>query len=396
MDPILRYVLLLAPACLLYWAAVPARHRPTFLLLLSLGFIGSFGVPEAAYIFANVLGVWWLSRGMTKEAPKEARRRLLHLALFWLIGTLVFFKYTTLTLEALFGPGAPDTWIPRIVIPLGLSYVAFRLIHYVVERYRGKVPDSSFAEFAAYVLFFPTFVAGPVERFPAFHKQTALHKGFDAADLEIGLGRILRGAFRKIVIADNLLPWFWPTLTSPAEHTLGEIGLATYALAIFTYMDFGGYTDIAVGASRLFGYRMVENFDHPYFKPNIAEYWRSWHMSLYSFIRDYFFLPFFGRSRNQFVMSCGVVLTMTVFMLWHEGNLPFLLLGIYHGTAIALWNQFQLFKQTRPRLRRFMASVPVKSLSTFATFNFVAFGILFFTFDWLELKSVVLRLFGAS
>lgn len=396
MDQIFRFSFLLVPACLLYWSVVPRRHRATYLLLLSLGFIASFGVPEGAYITANVVGIWWLSRGISKDAPKPAKRRLLQFGLAWLIGTIVFFKYTTLTLETLFRPNSPDTWIPRIVIPLGLSYVIFRLIHYVVERYRGKVPESTFSEFAAYVLFFPTFIAGPVERFPAFQRQTAAHKDFDLEDLNLGLYRILRGAFRKIVVADNLFLWYWPVLSAPGQHSIGQIVLAVYAMAIYAYMDFGGYTDMAIGVSRLFGYRMIENFNHPYFKPNIAEYWRNWHMSLYGFIRDYFFLPLFARSRSQLVMSFGVILTMVVFMLWHEGNIPFLLLGVYHGTAIALWNQFQIYKQKRPHLRRFMARLPVTVLSTVLTFNFVAFGILLFTFELAELKQIVLRLAGLA
>jgi D-alanyl-lipoteichoic acid acyltransferase DltB (MBOAT superfamily) len=400
MDPIFRYALLLIPACLAYWAVVPRRWRPAWLLLLSLGFVASFGLSDGAYVAGNVVFVWLLSRGLTKDAPARSRRRLLQWLLAWLVGNIVFFKYATLALSALFRAGpdgaTPADWVPRILIPLGLSYVIFRLVHYVVERYRGKVPESTFSEFAAYVLFFPTFVAGPVERFPAFHRQTAARKDFELSDLNVGVARILRGAFRKIVVADNLALWMWPALESPDEFAPGRLVLSVYALAIFAYMDFGGYTDIAVGVSRLFGYRMIENFNHPYFKPNIAEYWRNWHMSLYGFIRDYFFLPFFARSKSQLVMSLGVVLTMVVFMLWHEGNLPFLMLGVYHGVAIATWNQFQVFKRARPRLRAFMDSWPITALSVAVTFHFVAFGILFFTFELDELLSVVRRLFGVG
>ena len=313
--------------------------------------------------------------------------------LIWLVGSLCTFKYFNQLVD--FGTSmwarmdmAPiiEGTIPRLAMPLGLSYVVFRMIHYTVERYRGRAPDSGFVDFGSYVLFFPTFLSGPVERFPAFHKQTEAQKRFDVNDINYGLFRIVSGLLKKFLAADPLGKLVLPVLKSPLTHGISTTWAALYGLAWQVYMDFSGYTDLALGVSRLFGYKVMENFNLPYFKPNLAEMWRNWHISVYSFIRDYFFFPFFGVRASFLKMQLGVILTFVVFMVWHEGSWRFLALGLYHGLGMVTWNVFQQLKRKNPSLRDLINHKDLKPLHTFFAFSFFGFGFVFF---FLDVKAVV-------
>ncbi|MDH3285379.1 MAG: hypothetical protein OEQ13_11605, partial [Acidobacteriota bacterium] len=261
-----------------------------------------------------------------------------------------------------------------------MSYITFRMIHYVVEVYRGKAHASSFADFASYVLFFPTYISGPVERFPAFHKQTAAEKDFDLADVNQGLYRIVSGIVKKVA-GDTLAPYVVPILAAPTEASPWVLLLAVYGLAIKVYLDFSGYTDIALGISRLFGYKIMENFNWPYLRKNIALFWRNWHISVYSFIRDYFFFPFFGRHPSTLKTSIGIFCTMLVFMLWHEASWRFVMLGVYHGAGLVAWQLTQELKRTSPALRRVLGAKAMVPVSTLLTFSFVSFSMLVFDYD---------------
>jgi alginate O-acetyltransferase complex protein AlgI len=267
------------------------------------------------------------------------------------------------------------------------------MIHYVVEVYRNKAPAGSFVDFANYVLFFPTFLAGPVERFPKFHAQTTDKGAFNLSLFNDGLLRILSGIGKKFIVADYLRGLVMPMLSSPEDHGRYLIILAVYGLAIQIYMDFSGYTDMALGVARLFGYKIMENFNYPYFKKNIALFWRNWHISVYSFIRDYFFFPLFGYKASTIKIYLGVFCTMLVFMLWHEGSLNFFLLGVYHGLGLVVWNLYQELKRKYAFLRRKKESQPGRWVSTFVTFTFVSFGFVIFMFDIRAIGRILNQIF---
>jgi alginate O-acetyltransferase complex protein AlgI len=395
MENLFRYLIFLVISILAYWSLLPSKWRPSFLLAISLLFIALFSFQYIPY-FLILIGLVYIA-GLYIE--KGGRKKLLLiLILIWLIGNLCFFKYNELFSRVIVEFGSPffstpKSELPALLLPLGISYIIFRCIHYIVEVYRRKVPRGSFIHFALYVLFFPTFLAGPVERFQRFHTQTMEMKGPDLSSINQGLFRILLGIAKKFVLADNLIRWIIPALQSPESYPRLLVLLFIYGTAIQVYLDFSGYTDMALGVARLFGYLIMENFNRPFFQRNIALFWRNWHISVYSWIRDYFFFPLFGYRASTLKIYIGIFLTMVVFMLWHKGSLNFLILGVYNGLGLVLWQFFQEIKRRFPAVRRGASKPFFHPVSIFLTFNFVSFGFLVFFFDLSHVYKIFVKLF---
>jgi D-alanyl-lipoteichoic acid acyltransferase DltB (MBOAT superfamily) len=395
MENLIRYLIFLVMSILAYWFLLPSKWRPPFLLAISLLFIALFNVQYIPYFLIHIGLVYIAGLYIEKGGRKK---HLLILILVWLIGNLCFFKYGELLFRAIVEFGSPffptpKGKLPTLLLPLGISYIIFRCIHYIVEVYRKKAPRGSFIHFALYVLFFPTFLAGPVERFQRFHTQTLGIKGPDLSNVNQGLFRILLGVAKKFVLADHLARWIIPALQSPESYPRLIVLLFIYGTAIQVYLDFSGYTDMALGVARLFGYQIMENFNRPFFQRNIGLFWRNWHISVYSWIRDYFFFPFFGYRASTLKIYLGIFLTMVVFMLWHKGSLNFLILGIYNGLGLVLWQFFQEIKRRFPAVRRWVAKPFFNPVMVFLTFNFVSFGFLVFFFDLSHVYKIFIQLF---
>jgi alginate O-acetyltransferase complex protein AlgI len=395
MESRFGYLIFLVISVLVYWFLLPSKWRPPFLLAINLLFTALFSFQYIPYFLIHIGLVYIAGLRMEKGGRKKL---LLILTLIWLIGNLCFFKYGELLFRAIVEFGSPFFFTPRIelpayLLPLGMSYIIFRCIHYIVEVYRKKVPRGSFIHFALYVLFFPTFLAGPVERFQRFHSQTLDMKEPDLSSINQGLFRIFLGMAKKFILADNLARWIIPALHSPESYPRFLVLLFIYGTAIQVYLDFSGYTDMALGVARLFGYRIVENFNRPFFQESIAQFWRNWHISVYSWIRDYFFFPLFGYRASTLKIYIGIFLTMVVFMLWHKGSLNFLILGIYNGSGLVLWQLFQEIKRKYPAIRRWASKPFFNPVSIFLTFNFVSFGFLVFYFDLSHVYKIFIKLF---
>jgi len=368
------YPLLLLAAVPVYWFVLRREWRSLFLAALSLGFVAAHGTALACRLAAMAAAAYLCAQAMRRMPPAAGRTAILLTAVAALAADLFFRKWS--------GPGYSGALVSSrpAIIPLGLSYVTFRLVHYIVESYRDRAPRSSFAGFLSYVLFFPTFLAGPVERFERFHAQTVAAEP-DLRQVNYGLARIALGMLKKAFLADGLARLTLPVLRAPAEHPPAWALLGVYALALQVYLDFSGYTDIAVGSARLFGYRIVENFDRPFLQPNIARFWRSWHISVSTFIRDYFFLPLFGYRASALKLYLGLVAAMVVFHLWHGFSSNYLLLGLYHGLGLAGWRMFQELQSRHAGLKRLMACRAAESFSVLATFTFVSLGMVLFVCD---------------
>jgi len=198
---------------------------------------------------------------------------------------------------------------------------------------------------------------------------------------------------KKVGAADPLLSLVMPVLRAPAAFSRGVVVSSIYGLAVQVYMDFSGYTDLALGVSRLFGYKIMENFNLPYFRPNLAEVWRNWHISVYSFIRDYFFFPLFAVRGSALKLHVGIFLTFVVFMIWHDGSLRFLALGVYHGVGMVIWNLFQLLKRKSPSASQLISHPDLGPLHTFIAVSFFGFGFIFFVLEMAEVRALMLRFF---
>jgi alginate O-acetyltransferase complex protein AlgI len=263
------------------------------------------------------------------------------LAMTATIGVLAVYKYGALlggTVQQLAGFLGNRTLpsFPALVLPLAISFFTFEFVHYVIDARRGLLPEHRFEDFLAFMLFFPTMVAGPIKRFQKFQPQVAAARA-DAGAVSDGIMRITVGLAKKIVIADTLYPMtaLLRTTAGVAGARPAEIVVALLAFSAQIYMDFSGYSDIAIGSARLFGIRVPENFSWPYLRRNIAEFWRHWHMSLTSWITDYVYKPLGGNRSGLARTALNVLLAMAVSGLWHGAQWHFLVWGLYHGVLLA-------------------------------------------------------------
>lgn len=370
-----------------YWLA-PAVARIPILLGASLVFyMWAFPV-HAAVLGVLGLGTWLVGRRLG-ERPDSAL--LLGWSVAAIVAVLALFKYSDMAAQtasiALAAAGVPALELPRIVAPLGISYATFGLIHYLVEIRRGHATPARPLEFALYVFFFPTIVSGPIKRYPEFladMRQPVARLA--ASDVGTGLTRILMGLFKKVVLADLLMVWVTPLTTSPVKQRPLVLLVAVYAYAFVIYLDFSGYSDMAIGIARLFGYRILENFDHPYLRRNLSQFWRHWHISLTRFITENVYIPLGGNRKGTVRTALNTMASMLVSGLWHGAAWHFVLWGGVHGAGMVVQRWWQVFVEqvmaparTRtPAISRVVDSRPAawtsQALSTALTFNFVSFA----------------------
>jgi D-alanyl-lipoteichoic acid acyltransferase DltB (MBOAT superfamily) len=287
---------------------------------------------------------------------------------------------------------------------LGFSYIAFRLIHVLRDRQMGRLPALSLPEFATYVVFFPALAAGPIDRAERFAKD--LRDDFSLTQDETLLAgqRLFLGLFKKFVVADTLALLALNDALATQVRTAGWMWIVVYAYTFQIYFDFSGYTDIAIGTARLTGIRLPENFAAPYSKPNLTQFWNSWHMSLTQWFRSYFFNPFNRWIRGfKTIPAWGMILigqtaTMLLIGLWHGITLNFIFWGLWHGAGLFLQNRWSEFVRTHyPDLGGDARLRPVLQIGgILLTFHFVALGWVFFALSDPSLSWQVFgKLFGA-
>ena len=277
-----------------------------------------------------------------------------------------------------------------ILIPLGISYFTFKLIHYAIEVARGNIKDRSPWQFLCWVFLFPTYSAGPIERFDHFLASQDSQLRLEA--IAEGLARIIYGLIKKFFIAEMLLgAWY----TQSAGASLLKSGISTprlWGLAVasylWLYMDFSGYCDIAIGAVRLFGIRIMENFDWPVFSPNIGAFWKRWHMTLAGWCQSYIYMPVLGLTRSTVL---ALYATFVVIGLWHVGSLPWLAWGLYNATGLYVFSVWMRFR--RQRKWTALDKAPWKFIGVPITFLFVSAGEVL-TFGCVKSGSDMLRLFA--
>jgi alginate O-acetyltransferase complex protein AlgI len=370
---------------------LPARFRTPMLVVASYVFY-IFGNPtDSLVLLLLTVAVWQV--GKRVRAAAEAGERERATARGWLAGgvtglvlVLGVYKYTgfvAVTLDAFihrFTSMSPVP-IPVIVAPLGISFITFMLIHYLVEMYRNEAPAPTFVEFALYASFFPTVTNGPIKRYPEFQRDLKAGPRVKPDEMAYGIGRIMVGLFKKFVIADAMNPIYLPLLT-PHLHDWRVLAVAMYAYAFKIFFDFAGYSDIAIGTSRMLGFKIMENFDWPYIRRNLASFWDHWHMSLTRFITDYIFIPLGGSRRSRWRVALNTLVAMGISGLWHGAAWHFVAWGLYHAVGLIALRWYKEFeghlKSRYPALERLALNKPFSwasyGVSLVITFNFVVFG----------------------
>jgi D-alanyl-lipoteichoic acid acyltransferase DltB (MBOAT superfamily) len=287
---------------------------------------------------------------------------------------------------------------------LGFSYVAFRLLHTVIDRRAGRLPAVTLVEYMNYVIFFPAFSAGPIDRFERFQRDFAqpMELG-QAGRVDAGI-RLFGGLFKKFIIADTLA---WIALNEKFAldvRSAGWMWVLLYAYSLMIYFDFSGYTDIAIGLGKILGVQLPENFDAPYLKPNLTRFWNSWHMTLTQWFRSYFFNPLTRSLRSARVplplpltILVAQVATMAMIGLWHGVTMGFFYWGLWHGVGLFLQNRWSEWMRTHApawSITPWGTSV-LQYSGILLTFHYVTLGWLFFFLPDPALAwKVMLKLFG--
>lgn len=378
----LPYTLFVIAVFIIYWFLTPAALRSYVLLTASFGLLLYLFPAHTLLILAAASSVYlageWVARG--KSVGKKA---VFTLSVLGVLGMLAYYKYLPLIVQTFndinqWAGRSARLEVPEQAIPIGISFFTFRFVHYLVEMKRGNIQSRGYFKFLLYTFFFPIMTAGPIERYGRFESQREEIRGFQWENVAEGLPRILLGLFKKIVLADSIA-FLAGDLSSPDLSDTAYL-LAVYSYALKIYFDFSGYSDIAIGMGRLFGFRLMENFNAPYLQRNISLFWKSWHMSLTGWFRDYLFIPL-GGSRvppGRTVFNTLVVMAATG--IWHGAAWHFMAWGLYHAIGLLILRFYNLLIAVHLS-DRFKRSRTATAMSVALTFHFAAFGWVFFVND---------------
>ena len=315
------------------------RHRAQNVLLLvaSYFFYGCWDWRFLSLIFASTVVDYLCGIRMSEAGSARSRRAYLLLSLATNLGMLGVFKYFGFfgeSLVALLGTVGlePDVRFVQIILPVGISFYTFQTLSYTIDIYRGQLaPTRDFLNFAVFVAFFPQLVAGPIERAAHLLPQVEKARRITYDMVREGAWLILLGYFKKVVLADNLAPFSQQMFDHPDRaHGLAVL-VGVYAFALQIYGDFSGYSDIARGISRLMGFDIMLNFRMPYLATNPSDFWRRWHISLSTWLRDYLYIPLGGNRGGTWRTYRNLMLTMLLGGLWHGAAWHFVAWGAFHG-----------------------------------------------------------------
>lgn len=318
-----------------YWllASKGVKVQNLLLLIASYVFYGWWDYRFLSLIIFSSIVDFWVGKKMGAAKEEVSRRRYLYLSLFTNLGLLGFFKYYNFFIDSfvdaftLMGQSI-DPGRLSIILPVGISFYTFQTLSYSIDIYRKKLtPTADPVSFFAYVSFFPQLVAGPIERATNLLPQFMQERKFTYAAGADGMRQILWGLFKKVVIADNCAEYVNLIFADPSAYSGSTLLLAVVLFAFQIYGDFSGYSDIAIGTARLFGFKLMQNFAFPYFSRDMAEFWRRWHISLSTWFRDYLYIPLGGSRGSQAQQIRNVFIIFVVSGFWHGANWTFIIWG---------------------------------------------------------------------
>lgn len=329
--------------CLCYYA-IPRKIRYLFLLICSYFFYMCWNPRYAVLLFTSTV-ITWLSglllAGAEKiqEEGKRERIRKLLVALSFIsnLAILFFFKYfnfATAILTRIFATVGVSIHMPvlDVILPVGISFYTFQALSYTMDVYRGEIyAEKNFLKYALFVSFFPQLVAGPIERSKNLLKQINKEHAFDVEKVRSGLLLMLWGFFQKVVVSEYLAIVVDNVYNNYTERTGYQLLIASICFAFQIYCDFGGYSNIAIGAARVMGFELMENFNVPYLSQSVAEFWRRWHISLSTWFRDYLYIPLGGNRKGNVRKQINLMIVFLVSGLWHGASMHYVIWGGLNG-----------------------------------------------------------------
>lgn len=381
-----NYFLLLSITFIIYYLT-NNKYKYWVVFFASILFIYSISVDVLSFSLLFTVLNYFGGSLLFKYLKSKNLRKVIFWTLIGIdIGILIFYKYINFILgsitsifETLQVPLKID--LINLILPIGISYYTFQAIGYIIRINRGfEIPEKNFVKFSSFLLFFPKFLSGPVERSNHFLPQITNLGKFNQADISSGLRLILFGAFKKMVIADNLYDPVSIVYSNVHQYSGTPLILVLFIQLIYIYCDFSGYTDIALGSAKLLGIDIMDNFNRPFMAKSITEFWKRWHISLSSWCNEFIYLPFIVKYRKlgNTAAVLGIFITFLIIGIWHGANWTFVVLGLFQAIAITYE-----FYTKRYRLK-FASRFPVwltNIISRILVFVFMGFSMVFFFSD---------------
>ena len=378
------FVLFFVVVFFVYWLLLKrnTKAQNVFLLVASYFFYGYADWRMLPLLMVSTVVFYYLGIGIGRAKTERAASWLKVLGVVLGVGVLIYFKYLNFFIDSfsqLFeNMGLHTNWHTfNIIMPLGVSFFTFKLISYVLDIYSGEIePTQNVVDFATYIAFFPCILSGPIDR-PRFISQLKQKRNFDYDQAVDGMRQILWGLFKKVVVADNCAVYVDNVFSTYTEQSGSTLVLAIILYSFQLYADFSGYSDMAIGVGKLLGFSITRNFNYPFFAPNVADFWRRWHMSLTSWVTDYVFTPlsFQFRRWGKVGIIFAIIINMVVIGLWHGANWTYVLFGVYHGLLfVPLVLSGVFMKKDRLRTNRIGLPVLKDFFRILLTFGLVLIG----------------------
>ncbi len=389
------------PIVLALYYVLPFKGQNRMLLAASLFFYAWWDWRFLGLLALTILIDFYASHAVYRAQTHKRKKQWMLISVISNITVLVIFKYSNFFVqsfsEALSKLGfVVHTPTLTLVLPIGISFYTFMSMAYVIDVYRGELtPTRHLFDFALFVCYFPHLVAGPILRAPQLLPQLTHERRIKLEQIRDGISMIIIGYVRKVVIADIIAPLVSEAFSHMDTMGSGDLILRMYLFAIQLYGDFAGYSDIARGVSKLFGIELNLNFATPYLSQNITEFWRRWHISLSSWLRDYVYIPLGGNRKGKFRTYLNNFLTMLIGGLWHGANWTYVVWGALNGIYLGIHKAYlditgKPQKQT-PELQKWTFITPFKILFTFtlAAFAFIIFRSPNFSSAWMYVTKML-------
>ncbi|MCI4671967.1 MAG: MBOAT family protein [Bacteroidia bacterium] len=325
-----------------FYALRSKESKNIFLLLASYFFYGYWDWRFCSLLAISTFVDFFIGKNLHKQTDEKARKRLLLLSLFSNLGILAVFKYLNFFVESFqsvasqFG-GELDFLHLNIILPVGISFYTFQTLSYTLDIYRRRIePTNNIIDFALFVAFFPQLVAGPIERAAALLPELSKKLSPSKDQIRQGIVLIITGLFRKVLLGDTAGRYVDNIFENMEAYTSVELLCGLVLFSVQIYADFSGYSRIARGTSKLLGVELMKNFEQPYLSRNITEFWRRWHISLSSWLKDYLYISLGGNRKGENRTYINLMLTMLLGGLWHGASWNFVIWGGLHGIYLAL------------------------------------------------------------
>ena len=385
----IEFLLFLPTIFILYWFVFNKnlKYQNTLILVSSYVFYGWWDYRFLSLIFLSTIVDYVIGLSISNQSSKKKQKSLLWGSVLFNLSVLGFFKYYNFFVDSwveLFsslGYEIKSIWTLNFILPVGISFYTFQTMSYTIDIYRKKLePTKDFISFASFVSFFPQLVAGPIERASNLLPQILKKREFQYDQVIQGLKLILWGMFKKVVIADSLAPIVDDIFSNYQDFGGGTLWLGAIYFSFQIYCDFSGYSDIAIGTSKLLGFELMSNFKFPYFSRNIGEFWRRWHISLSTWFRDYLYIPLGGSQEGKWKSIRNIFIIFLVSGFWHGANWSFIFWGLFH--SILFLPTFMFNKNRNYTSSIIAANTLLPSLKEFisvgTTFLLVTIGWVFF------------------